>query len=151
MGRGMSEESVFRGNTLRIYIYMLRKGKPVGVREISRALGLRNPSLVHYHLNKLMSAGYVKQQEGKYVINKAVRIGIIRHAIIFQGIILPRFAIYLGVFLAFLLFEIFLLLSSNYYFLAIFSILVTLVGIIIMVIETRSLLKELSPYIRSEE
>ncbi|PSN98515.1 hypothetical protein B9Q11_02165 [Candidatus Marsarchaeota G2 archaeon ECH_B_SAG-F08] len=55
-----------RGNTLRVYLYLLRHGE-CELREIQRALGFSTPSLASYHLNRLVKAGYVKQNEdGKY-------------------------------------------------------------------------------------
>lgn len=54
------------GNTLRVYLYLVTHG-PCELREIHRGLGLSTPSLASYHLNRLMSAGYVRQKkDGKY-------------------------------------------------------------------------------------
>jgi len=45
-------ESELRGNTLKVYWYMLEHGgeSSVGVREIQRALGFSSPTLAAYHL-----------------------------------------------------------------------------------------------------
>lgn len=55
-----------RGNTLKVYLYLLRHG-PCQLRDIQRGVGLSSPSLASYHLGKLSEAGYVKQDEfGRY-------------------------------------------------------------------------------------
>ena len=57
-----------RGNTLKIYLYLLRHG-PSELREIQRGTGLSSPSLVSYHIGKLSEAGYARQDEfGKYLV-----------------------------------------------------------------------------------
>jgi len=67
---GESEPSKdISGNTLRVYIYVLRHG-PSELRDVQRGLGFSTPSLASYHLSKLVKAGYVRQdQEGRYVAN----------------------------------------------------------------------------------
>ena len=144
----MHSEDILRGNTLRIYLYMLRKNRAVGVREIMRALGLKNPSLAHYHLNKLVQAGYVKQQGSKYVLAKQAKIGILKQIIIFQGMLFPRFALYLGLFLGLLVAEVVLIMYKLFLVASFLSILSLGIGVATMLLETINLMKELQPYIR---
>ncbi|MHA2262129.1 MAG: LexA family protein [Candidatus Thorarchaeota archaeon] len=47
-------EAELRGNTLRVYWYMIQQGEPVGVREIQRALGMSSPSVANHHLSRLL-------------------------------------------------------------------------------------------------
>jgi DNA-binding transcriptional ArsR family regulator len=55
-----------KGNTLRVYLFLLRRG-PSELREIQRGLGLSTPSLVSYHLERLVAMGYASQNEqGRY-------------------------------------------------------------------------------------
>ena len=61
-----SDDDVLRGTTLRIYRYMYKQGKPVGLREIQRALGLSSASIPQYHINKLIAAGLVQHQANVY-------------------------------------------------------------------------------------
>jgi hypothetical protein len=57
-----------KGNTLRVYLYLLRHG-PSELRDIQREVGLSTPSLASYHLGKLVAAGYAKQDDhGRYVV-----------------------------------------------------------------------------------
>lgn len=61
-----SEE--IRGNTLRVYVQLLRRG-PSELRDVQRSLGLSTPSLASYHLGRLTRAGYVAQdQYGRYTV-----------------------------------------------------------------------------------
>jgi hypothetical protein len=56
-----------RGNTLRVFIHVLKNG-PCELRDIQHALQLSSPSLAVYHLNRLVEAGYVMQDEyGRYL------------------------------------------------------------------------------------
>jgi len=62
----MSENQEIRGNTLKIYLYLLKHG-PSELRDIQRGLNLSSASLASYHLGKLLETGFAKQDEyGKY-------------------------------------------------------------------------------------
>jgi hypothetical protein len=62
----MSATQEVRGNTLKVYLYLLKHG-PSELRDIQRGLGLSSASLASYHLGKLSEAGFVLQDEhGKY-------------------------------------------------------------------------------------
>jgi hypothetical protein len=62
----MSNNQEIRGNTLKVYLYLLKHGASE-LREIQRGLDLSSASLASYHVGKLTEAGYVGQDEqGKY-------------------------------------------------------------------------------------
>jgi hypothetical protein len=62
----MSSNNEIKGNTLKVYLYLLRHG-PSELRDIQHGIGLSSPSLVSYHLGKLSEAGFASQDEfGKY-------------------------------------------------------------------------------------
>ena len=62
----MSVSQELRGNTLKVYLYLLKHG-PSELRDIQRAVGLSSASLASYHLGKLYEAGYVTHDEhGRY-------------------------------------------------------------------------------------
>ena len=82
-----------KGNTLRVYVYALKKGK-VGVREVQRALLMSNPSLAQYHLNKLKDMGLVVQNDGEYEISKEVKVDVMRNFLRIGTLIVPRFVFY---------------------------------------------------------
>ena len=62
----MSVSHEVRGNTLKVYLYLLKHG-PSELRDVQREVGLSSASLASYHLGKLSEAGFVMQDErGKY-------------------------------------------------------------------------------------
>jgi hypothetical protein len=85
-------EPELRGNTLRVYWYMLSKSEPVGVREVQRALGMSNPSVAAYHLGKLVSLNLTaKLSDNSYELTKIVKVGVLRNFVAYRGILLPRY------------------------------------------------------------
>jgi hypothetical protein len=63
----MSANNEVRGNTLKIYLYLLKQG-PSELRDIQRGVNLSSASLASYHLGKLSEAGFVKQDvHGRYL------------------------------------------------------------------------------------
>ena len=82
-----------KGNTLRVYMYTLRKRK-VGVREVQRSLGLSNASLAQYHLNKLSEMGLVKEIGGDYEIVSEIKVDVMRDFLRLGTLIVPRFIFY---------------------------------------------------------
>ncbi len=62
----MSSSQEIKGNTLKVYLYLLKHG-PSELRDIQHGVRLSSASLASYHLGKLSEAGFVKQDEyGKY-------------------------------------------------------------------------------------
>ena len=62
----MSENQDIRGNTLKVYLYLLKYG-PSELRDIQRGLNFSSASLASYHLGKLLEMGFAQQNEyGKY-------------------------------------------------------------------------------------
>ncbi len=102
----MSEEAELyklRGKTLQVYIYMLRKREPVGVRELQRSLGFSSPSVAHHHLEKLREMGLVsKDERGRYRVLEKVDVGVLKMFMVIGGKLVPRLIFY-AVFLTTLL------------------------------------------------
>jgi|GEM_PF-1549055 transcriptional regulator, ArsR family len=48
-------EGELKGKTPQVYLYMLKRNEPVGVREVQRDLDFSSPSVASYHLDKLIS------------------------------------------------------------------------------------------------
>jgi hypothetical protein len=62
----MSENQEIRGNTLKVYLYLLKHGESE-LRDIQHGLNFSSASLASYHLGKLLETGFAKQDEyGKY-------------------------------------------------------------------------------------
>ncbi len=84
-----------RGNTLRVYWYMIQGGEPVGVREVQRALGMSSPSVAAHHLNKLTSLELVeKKSDNSYELVRIVKVGVLRNFVGYRGVLLPRYTFF---------------------------------------------------------
>jgi DNA-binding Lrp family transcriptional regulator len=88
-------EDVLRGLTLKIYKFILKEDRPVGIREVQRALGLSSPTLALYHMSKLEEAGFIKKELNGYVADRIV----LRNLIRLKKVLIPRNLFY-TVFLA---------------------------------------------------
>ena len=56
------------GITLSVYLYVVKKGKPVGPRDAVKGAQLSSPSVAYRHLEKLEELGYLQKNEyGEYV------------------------------------------------------------------------------------
>ncbi len=88
-----------RGKTLQVYLYLLRYGKAVGVREIQKELGFSSPSVAFHHLDKLVNLGVVEKDEyERYVLAKKVDSGILHSFVSIGGLTLPRLGFYAAFF-----------------------------------------------------
>lgn len=94
------------GITLNVYLYVAKKGKPVGPRDVMKGANLSSPSVAYRHLQKLEDAGYLAKNEyGEYTVKKKAplkgsvwvgrsvfpKMGI--YALIFFGILVVELAI----------------------------------------------------------
>jgi repressor of nif and glnA expression len=79
-------KDVLRGLTLKVYRFILKNDKPVGIREVQRALNLSSPTLALYHMNKLEEAGFIKKELNGYVADRIILENLIR----LRGVLIPR-------------------------------------------------------------
>jgi DNA-binding transcriptional ArsR family regulator len=79
-------KDVLRGLTLKVYRFILRQDRPVGIREVQRALSLSSPTLALYHINKLEEAGLVKKELDGYVVDRVILENVVR----FRRFLIPR-------------------------------------------------------------
>lgn len=100
-------ESKLKGNTLRVYIFALRRRK-VGVREVQRGLGMSNPSLAQYHLNKLVEMGLLKENNGEYEISDEIKVDVMKDFLLLGSLLVPRFVFYAAFFSVFSIYFIYL-------------------------------------------
>jgi hypothetical protein len=96
------QNDVLTGNTAEVYRYAIKQRKPVGVREVQRALKLSSPTLAAYHLDKLEEAGLLKQTSSGYVVEKLVLENFVR----LRQLLLPKYLFYFAVFASAVLFQI---------------------------------------------
>ncbi|MDG6985489.1 MAG: hypothetical protein JRM73_01920 [Nitrososphaerota archaeon] len=88
-----------RGKTLTVYLYLLKHGKAIGVRETQKELGFSSPSVAFHHLDKLVELGLVeKDQYERYVLAKKVDTGILHSFVSVAGLTLPRLGFYAAFF-----------------------------------------------------
>lgn len=99
---GVEREKIeyeLRGKTLSVYMYLLKNGSAVGVREVQKALGFSSPSVAFHHLDKLVNLGIVeKDQYDRYVLSKKVDPGILQAFVNVGGLTLPRLGFYAAFF-----------------------------------------------------
>jgi predicted DNA-binding transcriptional regulator len=79
-------KDILRGLTLKVYRFILKNDKPVGIREVQRALNLSSPTLALYHINKLEEAGFIKKELNGYVADRIILENLIR----LRGVLIPR-------------------------------------------------------------
>jgi len=80
---------------LRVYWYLLRNARPVGVRETQRALSMSSPSTALYHLEKLRELGVTeKDVVGQYFLKQQVQIGTLKMFLKVGHLLLPRYLFY---------------------------------------------------------
>ena len=92
-------EYALRGKTLTVYLYLLKHGKAMGVREIQKALGFSSPSVAFHHLDKLVGLGVVEKDEyDRYVLARKVDTGILHSFVSIGGLNLPRLGFYAAFF-----------------------------------------------------
>lgn len=59
------------GNTLSVYAYVAKEGRPVGTRDVTRGANLSSPSVAHRHLQKLEALGLLEKNEyGNYLLKE---------------------------------------------------------------------------------
>ncbi|MCK5151072.1 MAG: hypothetical protein KAQ65_04500 [Candidatus Thorarchaeota archaeon] len=85
-------EPDLKGNTLRVYWYMIQQGVQVGVREVQRALSMSSPSVASHHLSKLMDMDLIeKNPDNSYELKRLVKVGVLRNFVAYRGVLLPRY------------------------------------------------------------
>ena len=73
MTNAVNEE--LEGNTLNVYAYAVKEGRPVGPRDVMRGANLSSPSVAYRQLQKLENLGLMeKNQYGEYVVKEKTSI-----------------------------------------------------------------------------
>ena len=83
-------KDVLKGKTLDVYRFLLKSNKPVGTRELQRALNMSSSSVAVYHLTKLEEAGLLKRELGGYTVNKF----LLENSIKISRFLIPRYFFY---------------------------------------------------------
>jgi len=83
-------KEVLRGTTLEVYRFLLKSNKPVGTRELQRALNMSSPSVATYHLSKLEDAGLLKRDGGGFTVSKF----LLENSVKVNRFLIPRYFFY---------------------------------------------------------
>lgn len=133
--------NLLQGKTLQVYWYILTHNQ-AGIREIQKALKFTSSGTVSYQVTKLLNAGVIikDELEGKYSINKEIKIGVLKFFIRIGKRMLPRISLYLIIYVLGLAIFLILFSISGYEFvwnpLNLFLLLLLLIGIIIFLVES---------------
>jgi DNA-binding transcriptional ArsR family regulator len=87
---GDEPKDLLKGTTLEVYRFLLKSSKPVGIRELQRALKLSSPSVATYHLMKLEEAGLLKRESGNYTVAKY----LLENSVKISRFLVPRYLFY---------------------------------------------------------
>lgn len=97
-------DTELEGLTLTVYLYVAKKGKPVGPRDVTKGTNLSSPSVAYRHLQKLEDAGYLAKNEyGEYTVKRKAPI---KGNIWIGHNLFPKMWIYALIFLAVLAVEL---------------------------------------------
>jgi hypothetical protein len=95
--------SSLTGTALRVFVYALKKGKDIGVRETHRDLGLKTASHAQYHLQRLEQLGLLgRTKNNKYFLEeeyenlRSLKIGILTEIYVFKGWLIPSLGLASG-------------------------------------------------------
>ncbi|MFW9851897.1 MAG: hypothetical protein ACFFDS_03080 [Candidatus Thorarchaeota archaeon] len=95
--------SSLTGTSLKIFVYAVKKGKDIGVRETQRDLGLKTASHAQYHLQRLEQLGLLgRTKNNKYFLDKnyenlrSLKLGILTEIYVFKGWLIPSLGIFSG-------------------------------------------------------
>ena len=123
-----ADKEELEGITLNVYLYVVKKGKPVGPRDVMKGANLSSPSVAYRHLQKLEDLRYLqKNNYGDYVTKDKASV---RGYIWIGRRIMPKMLFYSIIFLSTLIVELIVLALhysvENYPF-KVFFLLLTLV------------------------
>jgi hypothetical protein len=95
------------GITLNVYVYAVKKGKPVGPRDAMKGVNLSSPSVAYRHLQRLEELGYMQKNEyGEYTVRSKAHI---EGFVWFGRRLVPKMWRYSALFLVILLVELVIL------------------------------------------
>ena len=112
---------MLKGTTLEVYRFLLKSNKPVGTRELQRALNLSSPSVATYHLSKLEDAGLLKREGGGFTVSKF----LLENSVKVNRFLVPRFLFYAIFAVAALAVELIFMMPAQLTREYVFSVLVT--------------------------
>jgi hypothetical protein len=138
-----SNKEELEGLTLSVYLYVVKKGKPVGPRDVVKGAHLSSPSVAYRHLQKLEDLGLLeKDSYGEYVLKDKARV---RGYVWVGRRMMPKMLVYSLIFLGVLIAELVVLALhysvENYSFKIFFLLLALVTGSAMAVFITEGLLQ----------
>ena len=136
------QSSTLEGITLTVYLYTVKRGKPVGPRDVMKGVNLSSPSVAYRHLQKLEDLDYLSKNEyGEYTVKRKANI----RGYVWLGYrLFPKMWLYAFLFLGILLVELYIFLVhfafENYQFMVFFSLLTAITGLALAVFAIEGLL-----------
>jgi hypothetical protein len=104
-----------RGNTLRVYIYILQHG-PCELKDVQGGLGFSTASLASYHLGRLIDAGYASQDGyGRYLASKDMTKQILDGYVKVGVMVVPQLLFFAVLFTALVGYFAFMAVNSSSY------------------------------------
>ena len=151
MTDGDKEE--LEGITLNVYLYCLKKGKPVGPRDVMKGANLSSPSVAYRHLQKLEDLGYLQKNEyGEYTVKSK---GHVKGYTWLGRRLVGKMWLYALLFVGILIVELFVFILhfsvENYEFKVFFSLLMLITGLALAVFTVEGLLQNKRKRISSAE
>jgi len=131
----MSQAEELQGITLNVYLYVAKKHKPVGPRDVTKGVNLSSPSVAYRHLQKLEDSGYLAKNEfGEYWVAKKASL---KGQVWLGRRLVPKMWLYAAVFLGILVVELVIFAVhfevENYEFKVFFSLLTLITGLALAV------------------
>ena len=114
-------KEVLRGKSLEVYRFLLKSNKPVGTRELQRALNLSSSSVAVYHLSKLEDAGLLKREPGGFTVSKF----LLENSVKINRFLIPRYFFYAVFAIAALVVELIVIKPDVFYREYVFSLIIT--------------------------
>jgi predicted transcriptional regulator len=147
-----ADNEELEGITLNVYLYVVKKGKPVGPRDVMKGAHLSSPSVAYRHLQKLEELGYLqKDKYGEYVIKGKARV---RGYMWISRRMLPKMMVYALTFLTILIIELVVLAIhysvETYEFKVFFLLLTLLTGFAMAVFTVEALRHRRRTKLRSQ-
>ena len=141
MTKGDKEE--LEGITLNVYLYCVKKGKPVGPRDVMKGANLSSPSVAYRHLEKLEDLGLLQKNEfGEFVVKRKASVS--GHMWIGRRL-MPKMLVYSSVFLGILIVELVVFALhftvETYEFKVFFLLLILVTGLAMAVFAVEGLLQ----------
>jgi predicted DNA-binding transcriptional regulator len=89
-------EYKLRGKAWKVYWLLLKRGRPMSVREVEKALRFSSPSVAQHHLEQLRHIGLVQKEKtgGNYILASEVKIGVLKHFVKLGRLMFPRYFFY---------------------------------------------------------